>query len=322
MWKAIVLIAAAVGVATSPPARADYPDRAIRLVVPYPAGAGTDSSARIVADALSRRLGQQIVVDNRPGASGTIGVDYVAKSAPDGYTLLWTSIDSITLVPALKGPKLPYRVPEDLAFIGKFCETGMALVASSKLPVSDLGEFIAYAKANPGKVNYGTSGVGGAPHLGTLLLAKYSDIKLTHVPYKGIAPAMAAMLGGETELTFPAVLSGMAHFKSGRLRPLAIAGKSRYPALHDVPTAAEAGLAGFEIDYWYGLFGPAGLPAPIVQQIQRDVAATMTTPEMKESLLAQGSVAIASGPEELDKRVRDELALWTRVVKAGNVKVE
>ena len=155
---------------------ADYPVKPIRLIVPYPTGAGTDGSARIVAEALSRRLQQQVVVDNKPGASGTIGVDYVVKSAPDGYTLLWTSTDSMTAVPALKGAKMPYRVPDDFSFIGKFCETGMSLVISSKLPVRSVSEFVAYAKANPGKVNYGTSGVGGAPHLATLLLAKYSDI--------------------------------------------------------------------------------------------------------------------------------------------------
>ena len=230
MIKAIATIAGALAFAmTGAAVSADYPDRPIKLVVPYPTGAGTDSSARIVAEALSRRLGQQVVVDNKPGASGTIGVDFVAKSPPDGYTILWTSIDSITLVPALKGPKLPYRVPEDLTFIGKFCETGMALVVSSKLPVSTLAEFVAYAKANPGKVNFGTSGVGGAPHLGALLLAKYSDVKLTHVPYKGIAPAMNDLLGGQIDFALLTPVTIVSHLGSDKLRVLGITAPDAAP---------------------------------------------------------------------------------------------
>ncbi|HTQ01028.1 MAG TPA: tripartite tricarboxylate transporter substrate binding protein [Casimicrobiaceae bacterium] len=322
MWKAIVLLAAAVGVATSLPARADYPDHAIRLVVPYPTGAGTDSSARIVADALSRRLGQQVVVDNKPGASGTIGVDYVAKSAPDGYTLLWTSIDSITLVPALKGPKLPYRVPEDLAFIGKFCETGMALVASSKLPVNNLAEFIAYAKANPGKINYGSSGVGGAPHLGTLLLAKYSDIKLTHVPYKGIAPAMNDLLGGQIDFALLTPVTIVPQLGSDKIKVLGITAPARHPMVPNAPTVRELGLAQATVTVWYGMMAPAKTPAPILERLRSELLAVAQSPEVKEKLAAAGLELTPVMGDAFEKAVVDEIAQWRSIIQSEGIVAE
>lgn len=323
MTKAIAIVGAAViGVLASLPAFAQYPDRPIKLVVPYPTGAGTDSSARIVAEALSRRLGQQVVVDNKPGASGTIGVDFVAKSAPDGYTILWTSIDSITLVPALKGPRLPYRVPDDLTFIGKFCETGMALVVSSKLPVTTLPEFIAYAKANPGKVNFGTSGVGGAPHLGTLLLAKYSGIKLTHVPYKGIAPAMNDLLGGQIDFALLTPVTIVSHLGSDKLRVLGITAPNRHPMVPNAPTVRELGLAQATVTVWYGMMAPARTPAPILDRLRQDLEAVAQSPEVRDKLAAAGLELTPVMGANFEKSVVDEIAQWKSIIAAEGIVAE
>jgi tripartite-type tricarboxylate transporter receptor subunit TctC len=316
----LLAVAAACALFAPAASPADYPSKPVRILVGFAPGGGVDITARIVAQKLSERWGKPVVVENRAGAAGNIATAAVAKSAPDGATLLM-AFSSHASNPALY-PDLPFDVTKDFSAITLVATAPVVVAVGAQVPAKSLAELIALARSRPGEIKFASSGVGTPVHLGGELFMQLTGVRITHVPYKGIAPAMAAMLGGETELTFPAVLSGMAHFRSGRLRPLAIAGHSRYPALPDVPTAAEAGLAGFEIDYWYGLFGPAGLPAAIVQQVQRDVAAAITTPEMKESLLAQGSIAVAGTPEALDRRVRDEVALWTRVVKAGNVKAE
>jgi tripartite-type tricarboxylate transporter receptor subunit TctC len=323
MYKSIAsFLVALLGVVTSVAAWAQYPDRPVKLVVPYPTGAGTDSSARIVAEALSRRLGQQVVVDNRPGASGTIGVDYVAKSAPDGYTLLWTSIDSITLVPALKGPKVPYKIPDDLAWIGKFAETGMALVVSSKLPVKTMPEFIAYAKANPGKVNFGTSGVGGAPHLGALLLAKYSDIKLTHVPYKGIAPAMNDLLGGQIDFALLTPVTIVAHLNSDKIRVLGITAPTRHPMVPNAPTVRELGIAQATVTVWYGMMAPAKTPPSILERLRQDLEAVAQSPEVRDKLAAAGLQLTPVMGANFEKAVVDEMAQWKAIIAAEGIVAE
>jgi len=190
------------------------------------------------------------------------------------------------------------------------------------LPAKTLGELIGYAKANPGAIKYGSSGIGTPVHLSGELMQQLTGIQMLHVPYKGIAPAMTAILGGEIQITYVAVLTGFQHFKAGRLRPLAVASKSRYPALADVPTAAEAGLPGYEIDFWYALLGPGGMAPALVERIQREAAAVLTAPEMRESLLAQGCIAVGGKPEELTALIRQEYALWSRVVQAGGIKVD
>src|SRR5262245_25281534 len=320
MKISIAIGAAVIGAALSFAAlAADYPDRPIKLIVPYPTGAGTDSSARIVAEALSKRLGQQVVVDNKPGASGTIGVDYVAKSAPDGYTILWTSIDSITLVPALKGPKLPYRVPEDLTFIGKFCETGMALVVSSKVPAKTLPEFIAYAKANPGKVNFGTSGVGGAPHLGTLLLAKYSDVKLTHVPYKGIAPAMNDLLGGQIDFALLTPVTIVSHLGSDKIKILGITAPTRHPMIPNAPTVRELGYPQATVTVWYGLMAPAKTPPAVVDRLKQEIEAVAQSAEVRDKLAAAGLQLTPVVGSTFEKAVVDEMTQWKSIIAAEGI---
>jgi len=312
---AVALASASAGAA----AQSAFPTRPVRIVVGFPPGGGTDIVARLVAQKLGERWGQPVIVENRPGASGNIGAELVARSAPDGYTLLM-AFSSHASNPALS--KLSFDIQRDFTSITQVGSAPMTIVAHPSLPAKTLGELIDYARANPGAVKFGSSGVGTPVHLAGELMMQLTGVKMVHVPYKGIAPAMTAVLGGEIQITYAAVLSGLQHFKSGRLKPLAVASRARYPALPDVPTAAEAGLPGYEIDFWYALLGPGGLPAPLAGRIQRDVAALLGAPEMKESLAAQGCIAVGGTPEELTALIRREYELWAKVVKTGGVRAE
>jgi tripartite-type tricarboxylate transporter receptor subunit TctC len=297
-----------------------YPEKPVRMLVGFAPGGGVDITARLVAQKLTERWGRPVVVENRAGASGNIATDIVAKAAPDGYTLIM-AFSSHASNAALYD-KLPFDITRDFTPVTLVATAPVVIAANASVPVEDLRGLIAYAKAHPGAVKFASSGVGTPVHLAGELMMQLTGARMTHVPYKGIAPAMAAMLGGETDISFPAVISGMQHFRSGRLKPLAIASARRYPGLPDVPTAAEAGLAGFDIDYWYAVLAPAGLSRAIADRLRQDIVAIVSTPEMRQSMLAQGSIAVGSGAGELDARIRAEHALWARVVKAGDVKPE
>jgi len=297
-----------------------YPTRSIRWVVGFSPGGGSDTIARIVAQKLAERWGQPVIVDNRPGASGNIATEYVARAAPDGYTLL-QGFSSHASTPALYG-KLPFDINKDFTSITLLGTSPTIVAVHPSLPVKNLAEFIEYARARPGAVTFGSSGVGGPVHLAGELMMQLTGIRIIHVPYKGIAPAMTAILGGEIEFSFISVLSGIQHFKSGRLKPLAVTSRNRYPALPDVPTAAEQGLNGFEIDTWYSVLGPAGIPRPLVDRIQREIAAILNTPEMRESLLGQGCIAVGSKPEELTALIKHDYELWSKVISTAGVKLE
>lgn len=318
--KKILKVAALALVLAPLPAAAQYPAKPVRILVGFTPGGGVDITARLVAQKLTERWGKAVVVENRAGAAGNIATEIVARSAPDGYTLIM-AFSSHASNAALY-PSLPFDIHRDFTSVTLVATAPVVVAASASLSAKTLAELIDYARSHPGAVRFASSGIGTPVHLAGELMQQLTGIRMTHVPYRGIAPAMAAMLGGETELTYPAVISGMQHFRSGRLKALAIASRSRYPQLPEVPTTAEAGLKGFEIDYWYALLGPAGMPRPIVDQLQRDIAGFINTPEMKESLLAQGSIAIASTPEEATARIKSEYELWSKVVKAGGLKPE
>ena len=296
-----------------------FPARPVRMVVGFAPGGGTDIIARLLAQKLGERWGQAVVVDNRLGASGNIATELVAKSAPDGYTLLM-AFSSHASNAALS--KLPFDINKDFSSISLVGSGPAVVLANPALPSKTLGELIAYAKAHPGAIKYGSSGVGTPVHLAGELMQQLTAIQMVHVPYKGIAPAMTAILAGDIQITYATPISAYAHLKSGRLTALAVAGRSRYPTMPDVPTAAEAGLPGYEIDFWYALLGPAAMPTALVERIQREVAAIVTAPEMKERLLAQGCIAVGGKPEELTALIKNEYALWSRVVQAGGVKVD
>src|SRR5690242_1681246 len=291
-----------------------FPARPVRMVVGFAPGGGTDIIARIVSQKLSERWGQPVVVENRTGASGNIGAELVARSAPDGYTLL-TAFSSHASNAALS--KLSFDITKDFTSITQIASGPAVVIANPAVPGKTLAGMIAHAKTHPGSIKYGSSGIGTPVHLAGELLQQMTGTQMVHVPYKGIAPAMTAILAGDIQISFATPLSALGHLKSGKLVGLAVAAPNRFPTLPDVPTAAEAGLPGYDVDFWYGLLGPAGMPASLVERIQRDVAAVLTTPETKESLLAQGCVAVAGPPQALTALIAREYELWAKVVKAG-----
>jgi len=296
-----------------------YPTRPVRMVVGFAPGGGTDIIARLVSQKLTERWGQPVVVENRLGASGNIGAEMVARAAPDGYTLL-TAFSSHASNAALS--RLSFDITKDFSSITQIASGPAVIIANPGVPGRSLAGVLAHAKANPGAVKFGSSGIGTPVHLAGELMQQMTGASMVHVPYKGIAPAMTAILAGDIEISFATPLSALGHLKSGKLIGLAVAAPTRFPSLPDVPTAAEAGLPGYDVDFWYGLLGPAGMPAALVDRIQRDVAAVLTTPEMKASLLAQGCVAVAGPPQALTALIAREYDLWAKVVKTGGVKVE
>ena len=296
-----------------------YPAKPVRMVVGFAPGGGTDIIARLLAQKLGERWGQAIVVENKLGASGNIAAELVARSAPDGYTLLMTFSSHASNAAV---SKLPFDINKDFSAITLVGSGPALILANPALPAKSLRELIAYAKAHPGEIKYGSSGVGGTVHLAGELMQQLAGIEMVHVPYKGIALAMTAILAGDIQITYATPISAYQHLKNGRLIALAAAGPSRYPTLPDVPTAAEAGLPGFEIDFWYALLGPAGMPRALVDRIQREVAATVLAPEMKEQLLAQGCIAVGSKPEALNALISREYQQWVKVVQERAVKIE
>ena len=296
-----------------------YPTKPVRLVVGFAPGGGTDIIGRLLAQKLTERWGQSVIVDNRLGASGNIAAEQVAKSAPDGYTLLM-AFSSHASNAALS--KLPFDINKDFSAITLVGSAPAVVLANPALPAKTFAELIAYARAHPGDIKYGSSGVGGPVHLAGELMQQLTGIQMVHVPYKGIALAMTAILAGDIQITYATPLSGYQHLKSGRLKALAVAAPSRYPTLPDVPTTAEAGLPGYEVDFWYALLGPAGMARELVSRIQRDAAAVLLASDMKDTMLAQGCIPVGGTPGELTTLIQNEYALWSRVVKAGNVRLE
>ena len=311
----IILALAVLGSASAQP----YPQKPVRLLVGFAPGGGTDIIGRLLAQKLTERWSQPVVVENKLGASGNIAAEVVAKSPPDGYTLLM-AFSSHASNAALS--KLPFDIKRDFSSITQVASGPAVVIANPALPAKTLGELIAYAKAHPGEIKYGSSGVGGPVHLAGELMQHLTGIEMVHVPYKGIALAMTAILAGDIQITYATPLSAYQHLKNGRLVALAVAAPNRYPTLPEVPTAAEAGVPGYNVDFWYALIGPGRMPRALVDRIQRDVAAIVNAPAMKESLLAQGVIAVGGKPAELDALIAREYEQWVQVVKARNVKFE
>jgi tripartite-type tricarboxylate transporter receptor subunit TctC len=303
-------------------AQAPYPNHPVRIVVPFPAGGTTDILAREVAQTLSQSLGQPFVVDNRPGAGGNIGSDIVAKAAPDGYTLLMGTVGTHAINPSLYA-KMPYDHVKDFAPVILVAGVPNVLEINPSLPVHSVQELIAYAKANPGKINFASSGSGTSIHLSGELFKTMTGVQMTHVPYKGSAPALQDLVGGQVQIMFDNLPSSLALIKAGKLKPLAVTSAARSTVLPDVPTVAEAGVPGFEASSWFGLLAPAGTPKDIVAKLNANVAKWLATPEAKEKLAAQGAI-VASGltPEDFAKHIATETTKWAKVVKESGAKVE
>lgn len=303
------------------PALAQYPSRAIALVVGFAPGGGTDTVARVVQKPLADRLGQQVVVDNKPGAGGNIATDMVAKSAPDGYTVMLANVGSLTVAPHLvKG--LPYDPLRDLAPVSMGVIFPNIVVVHASVPANTLADFVRLAKEKPGFYTYGSSGIGGAGHLAGELLKMMAKIDLVHVPFKGGGPAMQAMLGGQIHAYMATPVAAGPHVKAGKAKALASTGPQRDPLMPEVPTVAESGYAGYQATNWYAFVVAAGTPQPIVARLNRDIVATLRDPHVVELLRRQGVEPKPGTPEELAQFMRSEHQTWGRVVRDAGIKIE
>jgi tripartite-type tricarboxylate transporter receptor subunit TctC len=305
--------------AASAPAQ-DYPARPVRVVVPFPAGGGTDLVGRIVAQELSKGLKQQFYIENKAGAAGQTGTDLVAKSPPDGYTLLWTVSDGLSVLPAVKA-SVPYKIPDDLSFIAGILQLPFAVSVNAKMPLKSMGELISYAKANPGKLNFGSAGVGSAPHLGIALMNVAAGLDMVHVPFAGLGPATNALIAGTVDIGLVTPPQAKPYVDSGAIRVLAVTGNKRYAAMPDVPTLKEAGLNVSTI-VGYGLSAPAGTPEPIVTKLKQGISDMMKD----KAFIARMNELGYERDLQLGDAYRDfivqDLEQWRRVAKAANIRID
>jgi tripartite-type tricarboxylate transporter receptor subunit TctC len=295
-----------------------YPTKPIRIVVPYPAGGGTDMLARAVGEKLTQRLTVQVIVDNRPGAGTNIGIDLVAKANPDGYTLLLASVP-LAINPALY-EKLPWD-PKELEALTLVASSALVLVAHPGVKANTIRELIDLAKANPGKLNFSSIGSGTSSHLSGELLKTMTGIDLVHIPYKGSAPALTALLGAQVQLMFSTMIAGMPHIQSGRLKPLGVSSMKRAQVLPNVPAIGET-VKGFETIVWYGFLAPARTPKAIMTRLHTEIAGSLKSPDVVQRFAAEGAEIVANRPEEFAAFLRDERVKWAKVVKQSGAKVD
>ena len=297
-----------------------YPTRPITIVVPFPPGGATDILARILGQKVSEILRQPILVDNRAGATGAIGLTHVAKAAPDGYTLVLATASSLGTNPAVT--KVPFDPVKDFTPIGLLAAEPMGLAVNPSVPANNVQELIAYAKTKPGGLNYAASSVGGATHLTGELFKTAAGIQLQHIPYKGAAPAMTDLLGGQVPMMFDVIPTALAHVRSGRLKAIAVTSARRTTVMPEVPTIAESGIPGFEAISWFGLYAPAATPKETVNKLNADFNRVLQLPEVKDKLAAQGAEAIAMTPEQFAGYLRAEIAKWAKAIKDSGAKAE
>src|SRR3954467_14491176 len=298
-----------------------YPAKPVTFIVPFPPGGGTDISARTIAAKLGEKWQQSVIVENKSGAAGILGADAAAKARPDGYTLLIVNVGMTSINPALY-PKLPYNPDTAFVPISLICELPFVLMASPKFAPNSIQELISYAKANPDKVTFASSGLGGSPHLTAEIFQLATGTKMTHVPYKGGGPAMTDLMAGHVDLLFASVLEGSGHIKSGRLKGLAVTHARRNPAIPDVPTLAEAGIKDAESGSWIALLAPAGTPQAIVDKVGADLKEAVEAPDVREKLVAQGAVPQASSARELQALIDKDRLRYGRVIRDKNLKAE
>jgi tripartite-type tricarboxylate transporter receptor subunit TctC len=298
----------------------DYPARAVRVVVPFAPGGGTDLVARILGQRLSQKLGQSFVIENRPAGSGIVGADLVAKAPADGYTLLF-AFSSLSSSAKLFS-HLPYDPIRDFAPVALATTSPLLAVVPASLPAKNVGEFVAYAKANPGKLNYGSSGPGSSPHLATELFLSMTDTRMTHIAYKGIAPAITALLADEVQFSLVPIAVGMPHVRSGKLRALGVAGLTRSSAAPELPTIAESGLPGFEVIGWWGVLAPAKTPRGAVDLLNRELRAALDAPDVRRALLEQGMDPAPGTPEQFGALIKADMDKWGEIGRRLGVKLD
>jgi tripartite-type tricarboxylate transporter receptor subunit TctC len=299
-----------------------YPSKPIRIISPLSPGGSADALTRMVGDALAEAFGQPVVVDNRPGANGIIGMDTVAKAAPDGYTLLVASGANLTVNPALHGAKLPFNVERDFVPIMQVASQTFIAHVSPALPVKSVKELIAHAKAKPGAINYASAGTGSTAHLMAALFESMTAVKMTHVPYKGAPQGRTAVMGREVDLMFDGLLATLPHMKAGRLRGLGVTSAKRSAVAPDIPTIAEAGVPGYGADAWYGLLAPRGTPAPIVAKLSSTLAGALDAPKTREKMLTQGVEPVGGTQQQFRAFLKSEMEKWGRVVKAAGIRAD
>jgi tripartite-type tricarboxylate transporter receptor subunit TctC len=302
-------------------AAAEYPDRPIRYIVPSAPGGGADISARLLTTELAQRLKQQFVIDNRPSSGGLIGVQLLAKSRPDGYTLGYGNMTYLAINPSLV-PNLPYDADRDLLPIGQFTSGQNVLAVRNTLPVKSVQELIAYLRANPDKLSFASSGNGSTLHLSGELFKQMTGTRMTHVPYKGISQGLTDLFAGQIDLVFDNQSSIAPHVSSGRVRALAVTGPSRSTVFPDLPTMGEAGLAGYVITTWTAMMGPAGLPKPIVNLLNAEIARACVAPKVQAALATQGAVCATGSPEQFVQFVKKERVKWGDIVKKSGAKID
>lgn len=299
----------------------NFPERQVKFVVPYPPGGFNDTLARVSAERLNKMWNQPVVVENRPGGNTTVGNLAVAKAPADGYTILITPLP-FSALPGLYGANLPYDALKDFTPLVWAGSTQNALVVRNELPVNNVRELLEYARKNPGKLNYGSTGSGSSNHLTMELLMKMTGVKMAHIPYKGSAPAVTALIGGEIDVLFDNVPNVLQQIKAGRMKVIGVSGLQRSVLLPDTPTVAEAGVPGFEVNVWFGMQVPAGTPKAVVDKLNRDIVTLLKEPEVVQRFRNQGVEVAASTPEQFGALVRSEITKWTQLIREANIRIE
>ena len=316
------LLLAVPALVLAPPLRAQsaYPNKPIRYIVPVAAGGGSDMVGRTVTERWGRLLGQSFIVDNQGGGGGVIACQSTVRSAPDGYTLMQGYVATHGTSPATR--KLPYDPIRDFTPIGMIGATPNVLVVNAALPVTTVAEFVAYVKKNPGRVSYGSAGQGSLTHLTMELFKQQINSFMVHIPYRGISLAFTDLIGGQTQAMFPGLAAAVPHIRSGRVRPLAVTGLKRHPQFKDLPTLDESGFKGFDAQQWYGVVGPAGIPAPIVHQLNETLATVLKAPDLSEKLAVEAIEPIVMTPGQFGAFIQRDIARWTALAKARNIHLD
>jgi tripartite-type tricarboxylate transporter receptor subunit TctC len=317
LWKSLALALAILPAAAG---AQDYPSRTVRMIVPFSPGGGTDLIARMLAQKLTESLGATFIVENRPGAGGVVGTAIVAKSPPDGYTLVVVS-SSHGINPSVQ-KSMPYDTLRDLASVSLLMSGPALLVTHPSVPATTVKELIALARAKPGALAFGSAGIGTPPHLGGELFKLMAKVDMTHVPYKGNASAFIDVMSGEISVMFPNIVSGLPHVRRGKMRGMAVSSKQRSKIAPEIPTVSESGLPGYEMGSWFGMVAPAGTPPAVVDKLQQATAKALRLPDVASQLSAQGAEPIGSTPEEFRAFLAAEIARWGEVIKAANMKLD
>ena len=316
-----VIVAGCLGGAFAAAMAQGYPNKPVRWVVPFPPGGSADIMGRMIGQDLAKALGQQVVIENRAGASAIVGSEYVAKSPADGYTLLQANVSQMTIHPSLY-PKLPYDPLKDFAPVTVLGVVTSVVVTTPALPVTSIQDLVALARKRPGLLNFTSSGAGASTHLTGELLKQRAGIAMTHISYKGSGPALTDVMAGFVEVMFENLPSALPFINAGKLKVLAVTGKDRSPVLKTVPTLAESGFPGFDMVSWQALVAPANTPKPVIDKLNAEVARVLRTPEMKEKMIGLGTEVVANTPEQFAQYLREETAKWSKIVKDAGIKLE